>query len=180
MHIEIYIIDYNILEINNNWWKNLLFLFLEKETSFYISHWAKDKDTIKKALGFGKLYKESSWESFLVCSNCKDFVSYINSFKPYYDLEEACLKYSDFFTINIQPIEINKEQINFRFSSSHYGTEVYISYLNKDEVEKIKNIILPIKDYFIFRIYDNENMLVEEYQTWWFVAANKLYSFYIY
>ena len=128
------VIDYSIEDLD--WWKNLMALFLKEGENFQIRCWRDKKEIIEKALGCGKLCLESS-------SQCETSIRGLlgKELIDYIALEEKPEEYdrwTNFFTINIGE----------RFSSSHYGSEIWIHGLENGELENIREIINPFKEYF--------------------------------
>lgn len=142
--ISLNVIDYVINNINVNWWKQIMSVFLKPGHNFEIRCWKNEKEVIEKALKYGKLNEaeksknEISINGILSEKMIQDILA-----EPKPDNYD---KWTDFFTINIKD----------NFCSAHYGAEIYIYDLTDHDVEIIKQIISPIQDFFSFGVFDME------------------------
>ena len=139
--ISLELIDYNIQKINENWWNQIMSLFLNPGQEFEIRHWKEDKETVNKASAYGMI-SEIDCTDFEVSVKGVLTTSTIDVILNSSPLNKDNLP-TEFFTINVSNA----------ISSSHYGKEVYIFNPTELKQKQLQKIIEPIEKYFTFAEY---------------------------
>lgn len=135
--MSIYLIDRSIHDIDTDWWKKITAKFLNSSEDFEIRCWKAETDTIEHALRYGTLNledKNQAYETSIKGTLTKTMIQNILSAPKPQDDEMM----TEFFTINVEP----------RFCSAHYGTELHLFYLSEQDVAEIKEILHPVWDCF--------------------------------
>lgn len=124
---------------DNQWWKQVMQLFLKPGCAFEIRCWREEQEIVKEILGYGRLS----------VPDCTDYeVSVRGSLTApiIQNLLHAKKKegqMTPFFTINVEN----------RVSSSHYGKEVYLFDPAPEVLDQLHEILEPIQNDFSFGEY---------------------------
>ena len=136
--ISIELTDYNIYEVNTQWWKQIMSLFLKPGRDFEIRHWREEDKIVKKGSAYGIASDADSTEfevsikGTLTSSAVNDILNIAAS--------PSDRKMTEFFTIIVCGA----------VSSSHYGKQLYVFNPSEELCRQLYTILEPIKEYFTF------------------------------
>ncbi|BAK98066.1 hypothetical protein OBV_08680 [Oscillibacter valericigenes Sjm18-20] len=149
--MSIYLIDRSIHDIDTDWWKKITAKFLQPGDAFEIRCWKEEADAIEQALCYGSLNLEDSnqeYETSIKGALTKNMIHNILATPQPQDDEMM----TEFFTINVEP----------RFCSAHYGTELHLFHLSEQELADIKEILKHVWDCFSVDVCSMEDYVQEE------------------
>ena len=133
--IFIELIDYNIRNINADWWKQLMGLFLKPGESFEIRCWREESDLIRQALAYGSKSeaRSSGFEVSVTGVLTEQTIRDILDAKPPAGEDRM----TRFFTV-----------ASSRIWSAHYGKQLIISSASETELRKAGAVLSPIRNCF--------------------------------
>ena len=123
------------IKMNNDWWNQIFTLVAGRCSSFRVHCWNDEISEISRIKQFGNVLN-TSWEhGVIIEGQISD--SFIDSITSLYVATQrnGCNMMTPFFTIELDGV----------FSSSHYGTEVFIENINLVTMHDIDNILLSLK-----------------------------------
>lgn len=110
-----------------SWWINLVMKSIKKSGTFEIRTWADDVEAIESGLRYGeKIHNKSTEEIVFKGVVTHDFEIEV---KDNFLSKEGYVKW---FTLNLY------QDTKPLFSSSHYGNEIVVNYLTKEEILEIQ------------------------------------------
>lgn len=148
--MSIYLIDRSIRDIDTDWWKKITSKFLQSGEDFEIRCWKEEEDVIEQALCYGSPNHADSnqeYETSIKGTLTKNMIHNILAAPRPQDDEMM----TAFFTINVEP----------RFCSAHYGTELHLFHLSVQELADIKEILQPVWNCFSVDIRSMEEYVQE-------------------
>lgn len=142
-NLDIFLIDYEIYKANPNWWLEIIEIFLKPGLRFKASFEKEQNNILELLTAYGNDLKISD-ENNLLRVECITNKEMIRDFKAIYKVVNGggIDHYSPF-----NGIEIGED-----YSSAHHGSELYLSNLSDDELEKIYKIINSLDQYLKFDI----------------------------
>lgn len=127
----------------NQWWKDLLSLYMKEGEPFEIHCWKNEKEEIASALQYGTL-EETNWEYGEVIKGILT-VEFIHGILEWNGTEDDVYeKLTPYFTLQVGKV-----------CSEHYGTEIYLEQEPEKE-EKIQRILDGISAYGSISEYRKE------------------------
>lgn len=125
-----------VSEINDDWWKDVISIFIKPGMDFEIRVFNGDKEIISKALKYGDIDDESSslWETSIRGEVTEEFTSDLLSYE-----KSDPRVWTEFFTIFLG---------DRNFQSSHNGNGIYIKTMTEEEGRRLLEILEPIKQCF--------------------------------
>lgn len=137
-NLDIFLIDYEIFKANPNWWLEITDIFLKPGIKFKLSLEKEDNNILEK---FFKYYNdfEINTEKYLI--NVEGIINdeMIRDFKASYKLKnsDGIDYYSPFISL----------EIGENYCSAHNGSELYLTNISEDDLEKNYKIINPLDKY---------------------------------
>ncbi len=140
---DIFLIDYEIYKANPNWWLEIIEIFLKPGIKFKASFEKEQVNMLEKITSYENNLKISDEKNLLRVEGITN-KKMIRDFKAIYKVVSGggIDYYSPF----------NGIEIGEGYSSAHHGSELYLSNLSEDELEKIYKIINPLDQYLKFDI----------------------------
>ena len=122
------------MKMNNDWWNQVFTLLAQKASYFRVHCWNDEIDEISHAKKFGHILTTSWKHGVIIEGQISD--SFIHSITSSYSATQrnGYNMMTPFFTIELDNI----------FSSSHYGTEVFIENVTADTIQDIDSILLSL------------------------------------
>ena len=142
-NLDIFLIDYEIYKANPNWWLDITEIFLKPGLIFKASFNNEHTNILEKISAYGSDLSISFEKNVLGVEGITN-KKMIRDFKAIYKVVSGggIDYYSPF----------NGIEIGEGYSSAHHGSELYLSNLSEDELEKIYKIINPLDQYLKFDI----------------------------
>lgn len=137
-NLDIFVIDYELSNINPNWWIEITNLFLKVGENFkatlnekYISYFNKDlvsSDSLEIHLENNLIEVSGNLSEQMILNFYKNYRPYFNK-----DIDLYCEFYS---------LKIGKN-----YCSAHHGSQIYLTNLSNEVLGKVEKIILPLSDF---------------------------------
>ena len=139
--ISIELTDDEIDEVNTDWWRQIMSLFMKPGRAFEIRHWREENELVEKASAYGTVSEAAStdFEVSIKGTLTSSVIHEILNTVPSHQAHQM----TSFFTINVVDT----------VSSSHYGTEMYIFHPSEEICRQLSEILEPVKEYFTFGEY---------------------------
>ena len=120
-----------------DWWKALVRHFAVPGDALEIRCWKEQPEIVARAARYGE-HEEDGYEVSVQGTVSREFLAELLAEEPVY--EDAYYKQTKYFTINI-------ERPDCLFSSSHYGTQLYVQG-SAEELDFLAKILAPYGDKF--------------------------------
>ena len=120
-----------------DWWKTVVQHFAGPGDALEIRCWKEQPEIVARAARYGE-HEEDGYEVSVQGTVSREFLAELLAEEPVY--EDAYYKQTKYFTINI-------ERPDCLFSSSHYGTQLYVQG-SAEELDFLAKILAPYGDKF--------------------------------
>lgn len=137
-NLDIFVIDYELSNINPNWWIDIIKIFLKVDENFkascdkrYISNF--DKDLINS--NSFEIHLENNLIEVSGKLSKEMILNFYTNYKPY--LNKNIDIYCVFYSL----------KIGNNYCSAHNGSQIYLTNLSNEVLDKVEKIILPLSDF---------------------------------
>lgn len=138
-NLDIFLIDYEVVKVNPNWWLDILEIFLKPGLKFK-SGFEKDYTNIwEKLSAYGSDFKISDEKNLIRVEGITN-KEMIRDFKESY-------KVKNFDDIDYYSPFISFE-IGENYCSAHYGRELYLTSLSEVKLGDVLKVLNPLRESF--------------------------------
>ena len=139
VNLDIFLIDYEIVKANHNWWLDILEIFLKPGLKFKAG-FEKDHTNIwEKLSAYGSDFKISDEKNLIRVEGITN-KEMIRDFKESY-------KVKNFDDIDYYSPFISFE-IGENYCSAHYGRELYLTSLSEVKLGDVLKVLNPLRESF--------------------------------
>lgn len=137
--LDIFLIDYEIVKVNPNWWLDILEIFLKPGLRFKASFEKEQNNILELLTAYGNDLKISDEKNLIYLKGIIN-TEMIRDFKASYKVKnsEDIDYYSPFISF----------EIGENYCSAHYGREVYLTNLSEVELGEVLKVINPLRESF--------------------------------
>lgn len=138
-NLDIFLIDYEVVKVNSNWWLEIIEIFLKPGLKFKAS-FEKDHTRILENLSTYGSDLNISIEKYLTKVEGIINREMIRNFKASYKVKNSddIDYYSPFISF----------EIGDNYCSAHYGREVYLTGLSEVKLGDVLKVLNPLREYF--------------------------------
>ena len=137
--LDIFLIDYEIVKVNPNWWLDILEIFLKPGLRFKASFEKEQNNILELLTAYGNDLKISDEKNLIRVEGITN-KEMIMDFKASYKVK------------NIDDIDYYSPFISFEigenYCSAHYGREVYLTNLSEVELGDVLKVLNPLRESF--------------------------------
>ena len=137
--LDIFLIDYEIVKVNPNWWLDILEIFLKPGLKFKASFEKEQNNILELLTAYGNDFKISDEKNPIRVEGITN-KEMIRDFKASYKVKnsEDIDYYSPFISF----------EIGENYCSAHYGREVYLTSLSEVKLGDVLKVLNPLRESF--------------------------------
>lgn len=138
-NLDIFLIDYEVVKVNPNWWLEIIEIFLKPGLKFKASFEKEQNNILELLTAYGNDFKISDEKNPIRVEGITN-KEMIRDFKASYKVKnsEDIDYYSPFISF----------EIGENYCSAHYGREVYLTNLSEVELGDVLKVLNPLRESF--------------------------------
>ena len=138
-NLDIFLIDYEVVKENPNWWLEIIEIFLKPGLKFKASFEKEQNNILELLTAYGNDLKISDEKNLIYFEGIIN-TEMIRDFKAFYKVKNGD-------GIDCYSPSISLE-IGDNYCSAHYGREVYLTSLSEVELGDVLKVLNPLRESF--------------------------------
>lgn len=138
-NLDIFLIDYEVVKVNPNWWLEIIEIFLKPVLKFKASFEKEQNNNLELLTAYRNDLKISDEKNLIRVEGIIN-KEIIRDFKASYKVKNSddIDYYSPFISF----------EIGENYCSAHYGREVYLTNLSEVELGDVLKVLNPLRESF--------------------------------
>lgn len=138
-NLDIFLIDYEVVKVNPNWWLEIIEIFLKPGLKFKASFEKEQNNILELLTAYGNDLKISDEKNLIRVEGITN-KEMIRDFKASYKVKNSddIDYYSPFISF----------EIGDNYCSAHYGREVYLTGLSEVKLGDVLKVLNPLRESF--------------------------------
>ena len=138
-NLDIFLIDYEVVKVNPNWWLEIIEIFLKPGLKFKASFEKEQNNILELLTAYGNDFKISDEKNPIRVEGITN-KEMISDFKAFYKVKNSddIDYYSPFISF----------EIGENYCSAHYGREVYLTSLSEVKLGDVLKVLNPLRESF--------------------------------